>query len=202
MAEAMTTASRVVFLGTARVFTDEEVAGVASDCFEHRDFRLLGCAGLFGLNGVLIGCGFVDAAADEVADDQKDRAQQEGHAPSPAVEGVVGQEGGDLEDPGGEQGGECEPGGCPCTGEAAPLLVAVFDGKHHGSGVFAAGTESLQQSKQDQQDGRPDTDGGVGGQYADQRGGRAHEHDGEDQHFLATDFVPHVAEHDAAERAC
>ncbi len=52
-----------------------------------------------------------------------------------------------------------------------------------------------------QQDRRPDAEGGVAGDQADQRGAYAHQAEGDHQHVLAAEAVAQVAEQDAAERA-
>ena len=74
-------------------------------------------------------------------------------------------------------------------------------GRHqHRPAPFPADREALDQPQDDQADGRPDADRGIGGKQADEHGGEAHHDEAEHQQFLTADAVAEMAEDNAAER--
>ncbi len=73
--------------------------------------------------------------------------------------------------------------------------------EHPGTGHFTADGGSLQDPQQQQQQGRGDAEGGIGGQQADQQGRQCHQQYAEGEHPLATDEIAEVGHDDAAQRA-
>lgn len=146
---------------------------------------------------------FEDGQADEQADAKQQHAEQEGDAPAPAQKGGLLHRGGEVEDTVGEQQADRHAGLHPAGMEAAPALVAVFDRHQHRAAPLAADAEAPGETQQHQQHGQGcrHADLLIGRQQADEHGGHAHEHEGGDQHGLATDLVAIVPEDNAAERA-
>lgn len=130
------------------------------------------------------------------------RAEQEGDAPPPRVQGGTGDEGdGEGSDAGGEQRTDLAGGGGQRGDQAAPLGCGAFDQVGGDAGVFAADGEAHDTAQQQQQrpGGGADLVAGReqgGGQH---RGGH-HRHRAE-QHLAAPEPVPDVAEGHRAERA-
>ncbi|CUI51816.1 Uncharacterised protein [Achromobacter xylosoxidans] len=144
---------------------------------------------------------FIDADADEVADQQQYRADQERHAPAPADEIGFVQRGQQAEreqrqDQAGRAAQLRERGG-----EGAAPLRGVFARHQHRAAPFAADRQALRQAQQQQQGGGPQAGAGVAGQQADADRGQAHDDQGGHQRLLAADAVAQVAEDDAAQRA-
>ena len=101
--------------------------------------------------------------------------------------------------------GEEQPAGHADVGEAAEEAPALgrreLDGQQHGAAVLAAHADALQHPQHHEQDRRPDADLVVRRQQADRGRADAHDHQGPDQHRLAADPVPEVAEDEPADRA-
>src|SRR5699024_8883500 len=85
--------------------------------------------------------------------------------------------------------------------ESAPVVRGVFGHECGGATVLAAGGESLNDTKQDEDDGSGDADGGVAGQQSDAEGGTGHEQDRQRQHAFAAKAIAHRTPDDSAEGA-
>ena len=83
--------------------------------------------------------------------------------------------------------------------EGALALAGVFVGHEHGSAPFAAEPEALTEAQGLEDDRRGDADALIGGHKADADGGEAHDEHGQDEHALAAQLVPEMAEDEAAE---
>ena len=66
---------------------------------------------------------------------------------------------------------------------------------------FAPHRQPLQQAQGHQQRRREQSDLGIGGQQADGHGGKAHQHDGDQEGAAAADPIADAAEHQRTERA-
>lgn len=75
----------------------------------------------------------------------------------------------------------------------------MLDDHQRGAAPFTADGDALQHPQGDEEDGRPDTDGVVGGQQPDEEAGTAHQTHGQQQHGLTAEPVAEVPEDDAAE---
>src|SRR5215217_6538451 len=82
----------------------------------------------------------------------------------------------------------------------APMVGGVLEAERVRARLLAGGGEALQQPQAYEQDRRPDPDGVVAGQAADEEGRGAHQRDGEDQDALAAVLVADVAHEERADR--
>src|SRR4029077_10292254 len=117
-----------------------------------------------------------------------------GDSPAPAQELFLGEQGGQGQYDGG--GDDLTADGAaegPAGVVAAPLVWCVFEGHGVRAGLFTGCGQALQDAEQDQQDGRPDADGAVGGQAADQECRHTHEQQGADHDGFAADLVADVS---------
>ena len=132
--------------------------------------------------------------------DQRDR-DQERHPPAPGDKFRVRQETDEREDPDGQQVTDDDADRRPAAIDAPPAGRRIFDGKDHGSGVFRAGTEALNQAQHHQRRRRPNASACIGRQEPDQKGADTDQQQGGDQHRLAAEPVAEMAEKQSAERA-
>ncbi|SIM21013.1 Uncharacterised protein [Mycobacteroides abscessus subsp. abscessus] len=146
----------------------------------------------------LEGGGVIQLGAQVQADHAQGQGDVEGHPPAP------GQHGLGAEHPGhdGGQGGAEQVAGEGAdlqhgAEQAAASVRGVFGDEGHGVAVLPAGGEALQQPAQ-QQEGRPQPDGVVVRQAADEEGAGGHEQHGQREHPVAPDPVrERVEEHPA-----
>ncbi len=144
----------------------------------------------------------LEADAYPEADEDHDGREEERGAPAPGVERGVGLEDREQpEDTGREEVAEGHTGLRPARPEAAVLVLAVLGHHEDRAAPLAADREALDQAAQEQQQRRRDADRRVGRQEADRDGRAAHHEQRDDEHLLAPDPVPVVAEDDTAERA-
>ena len=133
--------------------------------------------------------------------DEQDGAQDEGHAPAPIQEGFVGeQHGREADDAGGEQEADRHADLGQAGIEGTLVGGRGFEGHEHGPAPFAAEPDALCKAAQDEQYGRPDADGCIGGDEADGDRGDAHDFQRQDEDLLAPDLVAEVAENHASQR--
>ena len=85
--------------------------------------------------------------------------------------------------------------------ETSPFVGHVFGNVNRGAAVLPTERESLQHSDHQQDDRRGDADGGVSGKKADQRGGAAHNQEGDEKRILAPNEIADAPEEECAERA-
>lgn len=148
------------------------------------------------------GGGVIQLGAQVQADHAQGQGDVEGHPPAP------GQHGLGAEHPGHDGG---QGGAEQVTGEGADLqhgaeqaaasVRGVFGDEGHGVAVLPAGGEALQQPAQQQQEGRPQPDGVVVRQAADEEGAGGHEQHGQREHPVAADPVRERAEKHPAQGA-
>ena len=139
-------------------------------------------------------------AADDVAGQDDQGAEQERDPPAPGLERLVGQERGE----GQQRGGGQDRAGlgalqAEAREEAAPAVRGVLHDHGAGAAELAGHGEALDHAEDDQQDRREDADLGVGGQQADQEGREAHQEHREDQDVLAAVPVTPGAQNDGAD---
>ena len=155
---------------------------------------------LLGIQGGLELRGFLDLAT-EVDRDQAERAgDQERDPPAPLLHGALTQ--GQLQhgDEGGAEGeAEVAAHVQEAGEEAAALVRGVFAHKGGGTGVLAAGGETLDQLEQHQQGRGPHSDLRIAGQQADGEGAGGHQHQRGGEDLLASDLVAEPAEDDSAQ---
>lgn len=77
--------------------------------------------------------------------------------------------------------------------KAAPKRRCVLDGHQCRAASLRAVGDALDDADEYQQCGRPDADGGVSGQHADQGGGRTYHHQRPDQNAFAPEPISEVA---------
>jgi len=80
-------------------------------------------------------------------------------------------------------------------------VLAVFGGHQNGTAPLATDGKALHQAAENQQQWSGESDRFMGGQEADGKCCHAHQEQADDQHLLAADPVPKVAEDYAAQRA-
>lgn len=85
--------------------------------------------------------------------------------------------------------------------ETALLVGGVLGDEGGGAAVLTARGEALDEAEEDEQDGRPEADGGVGRDQADAEGAQRHHDHGEGEDLLAADTVAERAEVGAAQGA-
>ena len=76
----------------------------------------------------------------------------------------------------------------------------MLDSHEHRAAPLPAGRDALQNAEENEQHGGRDADDVVGGQQPDQRGGGAHEGEGQHQHDPAAVSVAEVTSEERAER--
>jgi len=89
----------------------------------------------------------------------------------------------------------------PAAVEAALSVGGVLNRHQHGPAPLAADAEALNDPEDDEEDGRPGTDGGIGRQRADETRRHAHHHQRQHEHRTSTHFVAVMADDDGANRA-
>jgi hypothetical protein len=77
----------------------------------------------------------------------------------------------------------------------------VLDGHQDRPAPLTADAEALEDAQDDEQDRSPHADGLVGRQQTYEEGGDSHDQEREDQHRLAPDPIPEVAENNSAHGA-
>ena len=141
--------------------------------------------------------GSVHPAADDVAGQDDEGAEQERDAPAPGLERFGGQERGERKQRG---GGQDRAGLGALQAEAreepAPGVRGVLHDHRAGTAEFAGHGEALDHAEQHQQDRREGADLRVGGQHADQERRNAHQEHREDQDVLAAVPVAVGTQHD------
>ena len=145
---------------------------------------------------------FVDAVADEQADDDEHGAGEERQAPAPGQEIRFRQPRHQRERAHGQQDAERRAHQRQAAEEGFPLRRRVFHRHQHGSAHFAAERQALSDVQDDQQHRRGDADLFIGRQQSDEHGAYAHQQQAQRQHGFAADAVAEVAEQDAANRPC
>src|SRR5215472_11437004 len=143
--------------------------------------------------------GLVDCAADIEADNDQNRACKDREAPSPSQEMLLGQQGDRSE-------GGCrkqQPDRRSCLWQAAeerfvPLRRVLY-GQDDGSTHLSSYGKALQNTKNDEEDSRPEADRPIGRKEPDEGGGGAHADKTQHQHPLASDAVPKMPEHHGAD---
>ena len=111
---------------------------------------------------------FVDLIPHVGADPYQQEAQQERNAPCPGLKLSFSEEGHEPGDRASGKNNSERPRSVNPRGiEAALLWRSIFQGQHNCCRVLAAKRKTLHESEEHQNDGRPDSDGGVGGQQAD-----------------------------------
>src|SRR5579872_1939679 len=146
---------------------------------------------------------FLYLAADEIADDQNDDAEQEGHAPTPGHECVRGE--------------RIREGEEHCGGEDLARLYAL-QGKagekasasewrmleDHGAraGYFPGNCEALYQPQRDEKDRREDADLLIGRQDANGHRRETHQKEADEKDVPPSIRVAQMAQHEGADRPC
>ena len=183
----------------------QQAAPMLGGDFLERHFRAVGqtfAVALFeGVHVLLERRGFFQRVAQVKTDDAQGQGQEERQAPAPGFKLFFAEDAGNqhhhtrAEHETGD-GTEVQP-----TAEKAALAVRrIFGNEDRRAGVFTAYRETLGHFAQQQQDRRPDTDGGVAGDQTDGEGTQRHDHDGRRQHLLSSVFVPQGAEEQATQR--
>ena len=178
-------------LGDAQAERAQDVAPVGAQDLGQRVLRDVALVlQLLELGGLL------DLEPDDDADDDQDRAEQEGHPPRPvAAQGHAGQEG-EV----GQQQPDREAGLGDAGVETSFAPRRVLEAHEDGPAPLGAEGQALDDADEDEQDPGPHADLVVGGQGADEDGRDAHQQQRADEHRLAADLVAEVAADDPAER--
>ena len=143
----------------------------------------------------------VEAAADEQADDHDDRAEPERDAPAPAEQLLVGQRADRQEHRGRDDEAGLGAAEREAREERAAMVVGVLEAQRVRTRLLAGGREALHEPQRDQQRRRPQADGVVRRQAADEERGQPHERDGEQEHPLAAVPVAEMPHEEGADRA-
>ena len=163
---------------------------------DDRRLRDLAVLALFGEGGRLL-----DLAANDVAGDDDDEAEQEGNAPAPGVERLRGHVVRERQE---DRRGEDLPGLHALQGEAgeeaAPAERRVLEDHRAGAGDLAGDREALDQPQDDEQHRGEHADLLVGRQQPDGHRREAHQEHAHDQHGLAAVGVAPVPEDEGADR--
>ena len=143
----------------------------------------------------------LDLAADDIAGDEDEHAEQEGHAPSPADEGLVRQRVAQRQ----KHCGRKDLSGLNAlqreAGEiAAPAEGSVLEDHRTRAGNFARDSKSLDEAQRHQQDRRPDADLLIGRQETDRGGREAHEDEAYKQHVAPPVGIAEMTENEGADR--
>ncbi len=159
----------------------------------------LGQRPVVGLQELLLGRledrGLLQVEADVDGQGHDEDGPDEGDAPPPVDELLLGGELNEEEpDEGGEQGSRVRPEGDQRRDDPAPPGRGVLGQHHRGSGDFGAGAEPLDETEEDEQDRREQTDLLIGRQEADEGGRHSHQGDGDVEDFLASDAVAEPSE--------
>jgi hypothetical protein len=144
---------------------------------------------------------FLQVAANVHAHRRDQHAQDERHAPAPALHGLGGQRDGQHADHHGtHQHAQALAGELPAGHVAAVGRRGVLHQQRGRGAHFAAGRKALDQPRQHDDDRRRDADARVGGRERDQRAAQGHQEDGERHGLLAARAVGVRADDDAAQR--
>jgi hypothetical protein len=142
-----------------------------------------------------------EMAADVHAHRRDQHADDEGHAPAPALHGLGRQRGREhAHHDRAEQHAQALARELPARHVAAVGRRGVLDQQRGRCAHLAAGREALDEPRQHDQQGRRDADGRVGRREGDQRAAQRHQEDGERHGLLAARAVGVGADHDAAQR--
>ena len=143
----------------------------------------------------------VDLAADDVAGDDDDEAEEEGNAPAPGVERLLGHVVRERQE---HRRGQDLPGLHALQGEAgeeaAPAERGVLEDHRAGAGDLAGDREALDQPQDHEQRRGEHADLLVGRQKPDGHRREAHEEHAHDQHRLAAVGIAPVPEDEGADR--
>src|SRR5215211_5188473 len=127
-------------------------------------------------------------------DGDQEHAQEERHAPAPGQKGVPGEGGYQGEGSRAEHEARWHPHLRPARVEAAATFRGVLDGHEHRAAPLSTEAETLEEAQRDEQDRGKDADGLIAREAPNQEGGYAHDQERRNQHRLASDPVPIVAE--------
>jgi hypothetical protein len=158
---------------------------------------------LFELLNVLLErrCFFQCVAQVETNDAQR-QGQEERQAPAPFKELLLAQHGGNQHHHACAEHKACDRAEIqPAAEEAAFAVGCVLGNENRRPGVFTAHRKALGHLGQQQQDGRPDADGGVRRYQADGKGAQRHDHDGRGENLLPAELVAQGAEEQPTQRA-
>ena len=184
----------------------QQAAPVLGGDFLERDFRAVAQAfavTLFEFVDMLLKRrSLFQRVAQVQADDAQGQGEEERQAPAPGLEFCFTEHGGDQHH---HTRAEHETGDGtevqPTAKEAALAVRGVFSHENRRAGVLTAHRETLGHFAQQQQDRRPDANGGIAGDQTDGKGAQGHDHDGGGEDFLPPVLVAQCAEEQAAQRA-
>ena len=153
------------------------------------------------LHGLQTFFGFLDAAAQQVADQHEHDAADERDAPSIGID-LIGRH--RVVDEVGRSGSQDETQRRARGGRAADKTAQQrrcgLGRVHHRSGELTAERDALEHAHQHQQDRRQNADLFVRRQEPEHQRRAAHQRDRQREQRLSPDAVAHAAEHDAADR--
>ena len=147
--------------------------------------------------------GFQDAQPDVQPDADQDDAEVEGNPPAPAGKPLrAGDVAHDQERPVRQEQANRNAELRPAGDQAALAPMAPFHREKDGSSPLAANADPLDKAEDDQEDGAPDADGGVGRHETNQEGCDSHQQQRRNQGRLPPDAIAVVPEDGSADRAC
>ncbi|CRR63345.1 hypothetical protein PAERUG_E16_London_17_VIM_2_04_14_06161 [Pseudomonas aeruginosa] len=171
----------------------------AAPVFAQHAEQPLALAGL--PDGFEEGLGLAHVAADPQSHRTDQQTEQERHPPAPALQGLGVQAMGDQRaHPRTGEHRQALAEQLPGTVETAPVRRRAFHQESRGAGVLAAGGETLQHSRDHDQQRCADADRRVGRGEGDHRDGQRHQQDDQLHRRLASPAVGIQAEQDPTDR--
>jgi hypothetical protein len=149
------------------------------------------------------GGSFVDPAANDVAGDDNEEAEEERNPPTPGIERFLRHVGGEWQE---DRRGDDLVGLYALQREArievAPTKRRMLENHRARARDLTSYSKALDETENNEKHRREQADLLVGWQEADRHGREAHEQHAQDQHILATVGVAPVPENKRADRPC